>query len=69
LTYDFLYEMAKELSDEKCMAMIGAGKQGKDPLIFQTNGSPYRGFLEGRIKDKKYKLLLHLSNMQLKKIG
>jgi hypothetical protein len=69
LTYDFLFQMAKELSEEKCMAMIGAGKQGKDPLIFQSNGSPYRGFLEGRIKNKKYKLLLHLSNMQLKKIG
>ncbi|SVA98049.1 uncharacterized protein METZ01_LOCUS150903 [marine metagenome] len=69
LTYDFLYQMAKELSEEKCMAMIGAGKQGKNPLIFQANGSPYRGFLEGRVKDKKYKLLLHLSNMELKKIG
>lgn len=69
LTYDFLYQMAKELSNEKSMVIIGAGKKGKDPLIFQSNGSPYRAFLEGRIKDKKYKLLLHLSNMQLKKIG
>lgn len=69
LTYDFLYQMAKELSEEKCMVMVGAGKDGKKPLIFQTNGSPYRGFLEGRIQGKKYKLLLHLSNMQLKKIG
>ena len=49
--------------------MIGAGKKGKNPLIFQSNGSPYRAFLEGRVEDKKYKLLLHLSNMQLKKIG
>ena len=69
LTYDFLYQMAKELNEEKCMAMIGAGNQGKNPLIFRANGSPYRGFLEGRVKDNKYKLLLHLSNMQLKKIG
>ena len=69
LTYDFLYQMAKELSEEKCMVMIGAGKKGKNPLIFQANGSPYRGFLEGRVQGKKYKLLLHLSNMQLKKIA
>ena len=69
LTYDFLYQMAKELSEEKCMVMIGAEKKGKNPLIFQANGSPYRGFLEGRVQGKKYKLLLHLSNMQLKKIG
>ena len=61
--------MAKELSNEKSMVMIGAGKKGKNPLIFQSNGSPYRAFLEGRVEDKKYKLLLHLSNMQLKKIG
>ena len=69
LTYDFLYQMAKELSEEKCMVMVGTGKNGKSPLIFQTNGNPYRGFLEGRVQGKKYKLLLHLSNMQLKKIG
>lgn len=69
LTYDFLYQIASELSEDKCMAMVGTGKNGKKPLIFQTNGNPYRGFLEGRVQGKKYKLLLHLSDMQLKKIG
>jgi len=30
------------------------------------NGSPYRGFLEGRVDGERYILLLHLSNMELK---
>ena len=68
LTYDYLYEMAKELHDESVMVLIGAGQSGKDPLIFQANGMPYRGFLEGRVDGKKYQLLLHLSNMELKKV-
>ena len=67
LTYDFLYEMAKELAEENVLVLIGAGKDGKDPLTFQTNGTPYRGFMEGRVDGDRYKLLLHLSNMELKR--
>jgi hypothetical protein len=48
------------------MVIVGAGESVKDPLIMQLNGSPYRGFLEGRIDGEKYILLLHLSNMELK---
>ncbi len=66
LTYDFLYAMAKELHEEAKVVMIGAGAKGKAPLIFQDNGKPYRGFLEGRIDGERYKLLLHLSDMELK---
>ncbi len=66
LTYDFLYAMAKELHEEGKLVMIGAGTKGKAPLIFQDNGKPYRGFLEGRIDGERYKLLLHLSDMELK---
>ena len=47
---------------------LGGGKSGKEPLIFQTNGSPYRGFLDGRIKKNQYQLILRLSNMELKKV-
>jgi len=67
LTYDFLFEMAKELANEDMLVLVGGGPQGKDPLIMQTNGTPYRGFLEGRVEGEKYKLLLHLSNMELKR--
>ena len=66
LTYDFLYNMAKELNDEDCMMVVGGGYKGLDPLIFQANGKPYRAFLEGRVKGELYKLLMHLSDMELK---
>ena len=67
LTFDFLYEMAKDLEGQKALMVIGAGDKGAQPLIFQANGKPYRGFLEGKTKDKSYQLVLHLSEMELKK--
>ena len=67
LTFQFLYDMAKTLDNKKSLMFIGGGKSGKDPLIFQTNGNPYRGFIDGRIKKKQYQLILRLSNMELKK--
>ena len=67
LTFEFLYDMAKTLDNKKSLMFIGGGKSGKDPLIFQTNGNPYRGFIDGRIKKNQYQLILRLSNMELKK--
>jgi len=67
LTFEFLYDMAKTLDNKKSLMFIGGGKSGKDPLIFQTNGNPYRGFIEGKKKKKQYQLILRLSNMELKK--
>jgi hypothetical protein len=66
LSYEFLYNIAKDLHDKDEMVLIGSGPRGRAPLIFRTNGTPYRGFLEGRIRGKEYQLLLHLSNLQLK---
>ena len=66
LTFDFLYGMAKDLQEEKSMLFLGGGPTGKDPLIFQRNGTPLRGFLEGRVKEGSYLLVLHLSNLELK---
>lgn len=66
LTYDYLFAMAEELAKEDVLMLIGAGDKGNAPLIFQANGTPYRGFLEGRVEGKSYKLLLHLSNLELK---
>ena len=68
LTFEFLYDMAKTLDDKKSLMFLGGGKSGKEPLIFQTNGSPYRGFLDGRINKNQYQLILRLSNMELKKV-
>ncbi len=66
LTYDFLYGMAKELAEADSLMLLGAGKSGKEPLMFRRGSTPYRGFLEGRIDGEKYVLLLHLSKMELK---
>ncbi len=69
LTYDFLYGMAKELSELNSLMLLGGGKSGKEPLVFRRGSTPYRGFLEGRVKDDSYILLLHLSNAELKNIA
>lgn len=66
LTYDFLFEMSKELNDKDALIMVGAGPSGKDPIVLNDGGNPYRGFLEGRVKGDKYCLLLHLSDQELK---
>ena len=67
VTFDFLFSIAKELDEKDSVMLLGAGDGGKAPLILQANGSGYRGFLEGRIKGDEFLLLLHLSNMELKK--
>jgi hypothetical protein len=68
LTYDFLYDMAKQLADKDSLMMMGAGQSGKEPLVMSDGGKPYRAFLEGRIKGKKYCLILHLTDQELKPI-
>jgi len=67
LTYDFLFGMATELAASQSLMLIGAGKGGRDPLVFRRGNTPYRGFLEGRVRDDRYALLLHLSNAELKR--
>ena len=66
LTYDFLFDMAKELSDKDALMMMGGGASGKEPLVMNDGGKPYRAFLEGRIKGDKYCLILHLTDQELK---
>lgn len=67
LTYDFLHAMASELAKENVLMLVGAGPKGSDPLVFQANGRPCRGFLEGRVEGERYQLMLHLSDMELKR--
>jgi hypothetical protein len=69
LTFDFLYSIAKELEENNSLMLIGAGSKGMEPLVFQEGGKAYRAFLEGRTKDDKYCLIIHLSNMELKGLG
>lgn len=68
LTYDFLYEMAKELDQKNALMLIGTGRKGTQPLIFHAGGIPYRGFLEGRIEGDTYCLILHLTNLEMKEL-
>ncbi len=66
LTYDFLFGMAKELQERNALMLLGAGPKSNQPLILRRGGTPYRGFLEGRIQDDKYYLVLHFSNLELR---
>ena len=66
LTYDFLFGMAKELEAKDSLLLLGAGPKSNQPLILRRNSMPYRGFLEGRTKGDTYRLVLHLSNLELK---
>ena len=66
LTYDYLFQMSKELEDSKSLMLVGTGEKGSGPMIFQSNGRPYRGFLEGKTQGTSYRLTLHLSEMELK---
>ena len=47
--------------------MLGAGQKGNQPLVLREGGSPYRAFLHGETgKDGTYRLLVLLSNQELK---
>jgi hypothetical protein len=67
LTYDFLYDMAKTLHEKDALMLIRGGENGDKPIIMNRGGRPYNGFLEGRVKGDSYCLILHLSNMELKR--
>jgi hypothetical protein len=66
LTYDFLFEIAKDLAEKDCLMMLGSGAKGLLPLVFQDGGTPWRAFVEGRVKEDAYCLILHLTNLELK---
>lgn len=74
LTFDFLYDIAKNLHEQDKVVLVRGvaeepdGKKRPAPLIFQTNGSAYQGFLEGRVEGDGYLLVLHLSNLELKAV-
>lgn len=68
LTYDFLYDMARKLAETDSMMLVGAGPKGNAPLVMANGGTPYRAFLEGRVSDDKYILILRLTNLELKSL-
>ncbi len=70
LSYEFLHALAKELHTRNEVAVVGAGAKGNAPLVVREKGSPYRAFLFGEVGAgagaDRYKLLLLLSDMELK---
>jgi hypothetical protein len=67
LTFDFLYNISKDLHDKQSFMMIGGGK-GNEPITINDGGKPYRAFLEGKILKDSYCLIMHLSNQEYKAI-
>lgn len=67
LTYDFLFEMAKTLHKKDSLLLVRAGESGDKPIVMNRGGKPYNAFLEGRVDGDSYCLILHLSNIELKK--
>ena len=68
---DFLFGLARELHEQREVAVLGTGTKGTLPLVVRDKGSPYRAFLYGEIgtgsDEGKYKLLLLLSDQELKR--
>ena len=60
--------MAKKLADAKALMLVGGGEKGTGPIILNSGGTSYRGFLEGRVDGDKYMLILHLTNLELKEL-
>jgi hypothetical protein len=67
LTFDFLYAMAKELDKRQAFMLIRGGEKGDKPIVMNRGGKAYNAFLEGRVKGDAYCLILHLSNLELKR--
>jgi len=66
LTFDFLFDMAKQLHESNSMMLLGAGPKGNGPVVMSQGGTAYRAFLEGRVDGECYCLALHLSNLEMK---
>jgi hypothetical protein len=68
---DFLFGLAQELHAKQEIAVLGAGPKGNQPLVTREKGTPYRAFLYGEVgkgdDEGKYKLLLLLSDQELKR--
>ncbi len=67
LEFDFLFGLARYLEECNSMALVGSGPKGTGPLILERNGIPMKGFLEGRTKGDRYRLVLHLAAFELKR--
>ncbi len=67
LTFDFLFDIAKKLHEQDSLLLLRAGEKRDRPIVLYRGGKQYNAFLEGRVKGDSYCLILHLSNMELKR--
>jgi hypothetical protein len=71
LTFDFLHGLARSLQESKSMALVGAGPKGAGPVVLRDGGTPFRAFLFGEVEgsgeQSRYRLLLLLSDQELKR--
>jgi len=67
LTFDFLYQMAEDLDKKNSLLLLRGGEKADEPIVMNRGGKPCNALLEGRVKADSYALLLHLSNMELKR--
>ena len=66
LEFDFLSGLARHLEKHDALALVGSGPKGTGPLVMERNGTPMKGFLEGRTDGERYRLVLHLASFELK---
>ena len=66
LEFDFLLGLAEYLESKNALALVGSGANGCGPLILERNGTPMKGFLEGRTHGETFLLILHLASFELK---
>lgn len=66
LEFDFLMGIAAYLHGRESMVLVGTGRNGKGPLILERNGPRYRGFLNGRVMGDAMRLVLYLSQSELR---
>lgn len=62
LEFDFLYGLAAYLQERAVMVQVGSGAHGTGVLRCERNGRAYRGWLDGRIVDDGYRLVLYLAS-------
>jgi hypothetical protein len=67
LTRNFLLNLARHLETEKKAAILGAGPKGAQPLILRNSSLPVRGFLVGQTHGEDYKILLLITDTELRK--
>ena len=65
LEYDFLLELARWLDERGQMALVGRGRNGRNPLILARGARPCLGFLDGRVPGETMRLVLYLTAGEL----